>query len=158
MGGCAMTKLECLKKELRITSITENLYYYSFDNTGVFEVNKILHAVACAGNAFHHTDQWQDEALVCYGHKGRTPEQWIQNAANDAARSLSFSKWISVKDRLPEHTAHIGGKPPAGVIVCANGSVWDGQYIDGEWKIAGVSVAKEMVSHWMPYPDSPSEE
>ena len=70
-------------------------YYYSFTPTGVPEIDKILSAVACAGKAFHHTDCWTDEA---YGgeppepHSGKTPVDWIQNAANEAARAMTSSQ------------------------------------------------------------------
>jgi len=60
-------------------------YYYGFDPTGIPEIDRILSAVACAGKAFHHTDDWTTEASAYQGHVGDTPVDWIQNAANDAA-------------------------------------------------------------------------
>lgn len=61
-----------------------NAYYYSFDPTGVPEIDKILSAVACAGKAFHHTESWGDECEWA-PHTGNSPVEWIQNAANEAA-------------------------------------------------------------------------
>lgn len=66
-------------------------YYYSFSQTGVFAIDRILSAVACAGKAFHHTSQWQDECSPYAGHVGVTPIDWIQNAANDAAKTYNVA-------------------------------------------------------------------
>lgn len=62
-------------------------YYYGFEETGVPEIDKILSAVACAGKAHHHTDGWGDESSEYPPHSGRTPVDWIQNAANEAAEA-----------------------------------------------------------------------
>ena len=75
-----------------------NAYYYAFNPTGVEAIDRILSAVACAGKAFHSTDDWGDEVWD-YNEAGEkvpapyepflrgwTPVDWIQNAANDAAR------------------------------------------------------------------------
>ena len=68
-------------------------YYYGFEPTGDEQIDRILSAVACAGKAFHHTESWGEE--MTYGTpngapeaflRGKTPVEWIQNAANDAAR------------------------------------------------------------------------
>lgn len=70
-------------------------YYYNFSPTGVPEIDKILSAVACAGKAFHNTSEWNAEA---YGgdapepHRGTTPVEWIQNAANEAAQDIRALK------------------------------------------------------------------
>ncbi len=66
-------------------------YYYSFAPTGQREVDLILHAVARAGKAFHHTSQWtEDEMAEFYEHcEGNTCVEWIQNAANKAAAELA---------------------------------------------------------------------
>ena len=67
-------------------------YYYGFTPTGVVVIDRILSAVACAGKAYHHTDQWGDE---CAGEnyepflRGNSPAEWIQRAAEDAAKVLS---------------------------------------------------------------------
>lgn len=64
-------------------------YYYGFTETGVPEIDRILSAVACAGKAFHHTSEWCEDASAYKGHEGMCPLDWIQNAANDAAKKLS---------------------------------------------------------------------
>lgn len=75
-------------------------YYYSFAPTGQREVDLILHAVARAGKAFHHTSQWADDEMEgFYEHcEGDTCEQWIQNAANKAAAELATLR--AENDRL----------------------------------------------------------
>lgn len=61
-------------------------YYYGFDKTGVPEIDKILSAVACAGKAYHHTECWTEES-EWPPHAGKTPAEWIQSAANEAAEA-----------------------------------------------------------------------
>ena len=66
-----------------------NGYYYSFNSTGVQEIDTILSAVACAGKACHHTEDWEDK---CDSYEpehfgGDCPVEWIQDAANRAAAS-----------------------------------------------------------------------
>lgn len=63
-------------------------YYFGFEPTGNPAVDKLLSAVACAGKAFHHTDQWGETCSPFTGHSGNTPVEWIQNAANEAAKAL----------------------------------------------------------------------
>ena len=58
-------------------------YFYGFDPTGVEEIDRILSAVAWAGKAQHHTQNWVEEA-----YSNGTPVEWIQKAANDAAQAL----------------------------------------------------------------------
>jgi hypothetical protein len=70
-----------------MTEMRMDAYYYGFTPTGVPEIDKILSAVACAGKAYHHTDSWNDEAEY-EPHQGKTPVEWIQNAANEAAAAL----------------------------------------------------------------------
>ena len=65
-----------------------NAYYYGFTPTGVEAIDRILSAVACAGKAFHHTEDWNTEARPAEGLRGNTPADWIQNAAEDAAKAL----------------------------------------------------------------------
>lgn len=60
-------------------------YYYSFSPTGIYEIDRILSAAACAGKAFHNTDCWTEECEPYDGHVGDNPRDWIQNAANDCA-------------------------------------------------------------------------
>jgi hypothetical protein len=62
-------------------------YYYGFDPTGVPEIDRILSAVACAGNSYHNTEDWNDKSSPWEGHTGSTAVEWIQNAAIDAARA-----------------------------------------------------------------------
>lgn len=69
-------------EELRMTA-----YYYGFYDTGVREIDLILSAVACAGKAFHHTQDWNDDC-TWIGHEGDTPEAWIQNAGRKAADEI----------------------------------------------------------------------
>ncbi len=65
-------------------------YYYGFASTGVQEIDAILSAVACAGKAYHHTEDWNNQ---CDNYEpdhfaGSTPVEWIQDAANRAASKL----------------------------------------------------------------------
>jgi peptidyl-tRNA hydrolase len=74
-------------------------YYYSFDSTGVEVVDKILGAVACAGKAYHHTDDWMEETNPYDDHTGETPVEWIQNAAKEAAvRIEHLQKLLEMRD------------------------------------------------------------
>lgn len=66
-------------------------YYYSFEPTGVPEIDLILSAVACAGKAYHCTEAWEDETSPYLGHEGKNPIEWIQNAANKAAKIYNQS-------------------------------------------------------------------
>ncbi len=63
-------------------------YYYAFYKTGVPEIDRILSAVACAGKEYHNTECWNDDSTPYPGHVGSSPAEWIQNAANDAAKIL----------------------------------------------------------------------
>lgn len=64
-------------------------YYISFDPTGNHSVDKILGAVACAGKAFHHTHDWDEKIERPYeDHTGGCPEEWIQNAAQEATDDI----------------------------------------------------------------------
>lgn len=67
-------------------------YYYSFEPTGVREIDLILCAVAWAGKAYHHTDSWQEDTGEYPNCVGKTPIEWIQNAAIGAARELAAAK------------------------------------------------------------------
>ena len=64
-------------------------YYYGFVFTSAQEIDLILSAVACAGKAYHHTEDWKDETNPWTGHEGRTPVDWIQNAAGKAATEIT---------------------------------------------------------------------
>jgi hypothetical protein len=65
-----------------------NAYYYAFAFTGVFEIDRILSAVACAGKSFHMTADWGDDAEPWPHLRGNCAADWIQNAADDAAEKL----------------------------------------------------------------------
>ena len=58
-------------------------YYYSFEETGCLDIDKILSAVATAGKAHHHTDEWNDT-------DDGEPSQidYIQDAACGAAERI----------------------------------------------------------------------
>lgn len=62
-------------------------YYFSFTPTGCGPVDDILAAVALAGRVSHHTNGWCDPCPMSF-IRGNTPEAWIQNAANRAAKVL----------------------------------------------------------------------
>jgi len=69
-----------------------NAYYYSFQPTGVREIDMVLSAVACAGKAYHSTADWDDETPKYYDEfEGETPVEWIQNAADKAAAKFNKS-------------------------------------------------------------------
>ena len=78
-------------------------YYYGFERTGVEAIDRILSAVACAGKAFHHTEEWnnrvwdgtrenQHPAPYEPFLRGWTPVEWIQNAAIDAAAAIEQAR------------------------------------------------------------------
>lgn len=69
-----------------MTKLRMNAYYFGFDETGERSVDRVLSAVACAGKAFHHTEQWGEPCEAYMSEtKGNSCREWIQNAANDAA-------------------------------------------------------------------------
>lgn len=63
-----------------------NAYYYSFRETGCGPVDAILAAVAHAGKAYHHTDQWDDEPPFGFDE---TCIESIQRMAQEAARDFT---------------------------------------------------------------------
>lgn len=66
--------------------------HFAFNATGDARIDKILLAVAKAGRAYHHTNDWNEECRDIgndYGLEGDTPVEWIQNAANEAIRATS---------------------------------------------------------------------
>ncbi|QKS60879.1 helix-turn-helix domain-containing protein [Cupriavidus gilardii] len=78
-------------------------YYYGFDPTGVREIDLVLSAIACAGKAYHHTECWNDQC-EWPPHTGKSPVEWIQNAANAAATAMLAAApappaRVSIKDR-----------------------------------------------------------
>ena len=89
-------------------------YYYDFDETGCDSVDNILSAVACAGEAYHHTSDWNEETRPWLDYQsGETPIEWIQNAAQKAAERIEeleaklADKMLDIrvlKDLLRENT------------------------------------------------------
>src|SRR5690606_14490335 len=68
-----------------------NAYYYSFERTGVPEVDAILSALAWAGKGMHSTQNWSDaEYNFGYGpfDAGLSYVDVIQAAANEAAERI----------------------------------------------------------------------
>ena len=63
-----------------------NSYYFSFDPTGVPEIDAILSAVAYAAKAYHSTEHWNESGYQ-FG-EGRSYVELIQAAANEAANRL----------------------------------------------------------------------
>lgn len=58
-------------------------YYFGFEPTGNADVDRILGAIAYAGKAYHHTEDWDDASVIgvsCVGN--------IQNAAALAAARI----------------------------------------------------------------------
>ena len=61
-------------------------YYFGFEETGARSIDRILSAVACAGKAYHQTEDWRSECEPYHPEmRGPTCVDWIQNAAADAA-------------------------------------------------------------------------
>lgn len=86
-------------------------YYYEFTPTNVDAIDKVLSAVACAGKAFHHTEQWTEEAGAAHDHTGGTPVEWIQNAAREAADEI---------ERLRAENAQLRATTPTNKSVMAD--------------------------------------
>lgn len=61
-------------------------YYYGFDRTGVWVIDRILSAVATAGKRAHHTDTWNDPPW--HDENGQSITEMIQEAANASAWEL----------------------------------------------------------------------
>ena len=92
-------------------------YYYSFDSTSCDHVDKILSAVACAGKAFHHTDDWYEHASPQDDHTGGTPIDWIQNAAIEAANEIERLR--AERKELRDLLVGLGAGIPAAAILRA---------------------------------------
>ncbi len=74
-------------------------YHYEFKGTGIALIDRILSAVACAGKAYHHTCDWRDMCPAYDDHlRGNSPQEWIENAAEDAAKELR-----AMLDASPEY-------------------------------------------------------
>lgn len=74
----------------------------------------------------------------------------VDAALCTAVIALENSKWISVKDRLPEYEAK--------VLCCAKYDgkpvIFQNQYLGGDIWLSDTSH----VTHWMPLPEPPEEE
>lgn len=70
-----------------MSELRMNAYYYAFEPTGVVAVDRILSAVAAAGKAYHHTEDWCDP-----GKNGLSNVDYIQQAAVDAAAALTTAR------------------------------------------------------------------
>lgn len=71
-------------------------YYFSFKETGVRDIDRLLYTIAQAGKCFHCTSQWTEETSwkpLDTDLIGDNPIEWIQNAANDLAKTLEKRKW-----------------------------------------------------------------
>lgn len=62
-----------------------NAYFWAFDPTGEPAIDDILAAVACAGKAYHSTEDWEESIHGWGGTEGPSWWELIQNAANAAA-------------------------------------------------------------------------
>lgn len=79
-------------------------YYYGFSTTTIEAIDLLLCAVAAAGKLFHHTDQWTSEIdYQVENVRGKSPVDWIQNAADDAA--AMYKKLIAERDTLRAENA-----------------------------------------------------
>jgi len=109
--------------------IRMDAYYYGFSKTGERSVDVLLSAIACAGKAFHSTEDWLSDCRTyeeC--HRGKTPVEWIQNAANDLAKEIKERRApISVSDEVVEQmcAAHWESMKPT--------RAWD--LIPEEWAV-----------------------
>ena len=58
--------------------------YLSFKRTGVQEIDTIIEQLEYAGDSYHHTSQWDEEA---FGVPGKTHKELIQEALEEAANA-----------------------------------------------------------------------
>jgi len=86
------------------TKLRMHAYYYGFDETQCYPVDKILSAVACAGKSFHNTEDWEGKASSWPSHAGDSPIDWIQNAAIECAAYVGRIK-IQLEDAQAAHAA-----------------------------------------------------
>jgi len=112
-------------------------YYYGFTETGVEAIDRILSAVAHAGKGYHHTESWGDEGLDDMGEfHGGNYVAWIQNAANDAARTLASP--LSAPPQEPT-----GASPQAEM----SEDMGDGWYVTvGRWGDSIVTIEQRCLS------------
>ena len=88
----AELRLLCERVQRLDNPLRMDAYYFGFTPTGEELIDRILSAVASAGKAYHHTEDWT-EAIDPYEDvfRGQTCAEWIQYAANDAAAVI---KWL----------------------------------------------------------------
>ncbi len=89
-----------------MSKLRMDAYYYSFAETGVEEIDKILSAVATAGKMYHHTDQWSDK-----DSDGKSCIDEIQEAAKAAANSLdkgrrAISLLKELRSQISDYNGH----------------------------------------------------
>lgn len=73
-----------------------NAYYFSFEETGVPEIDSILEAVCDAGKSFHSTEQWTDKVSWLDGASSHIED--IQNKANAAALEIGQLRHIAFSE------------------------------------------------------------
>lgn len=80
-----------------MSEIRMNAYYYAFEPTGVSAIDRILSAVAAAGTAYHHTEDW------CYpGENGFSQVDYIQQSAVDAVASFTAARNAALEEAAKE--------------------------------------------------------
>lgn len=118
-------------------------YYYSFTTTGNADIDDILEAVAAAGKAYHHTEDWSEE-----NHDGIPYAEAIQLAA-DAAASVRLETAADLERAkadiagLVEALTRIKGMPVGGPHVSATDAFSSAlAIIDRIRDIANAALAK----------------
>jgi hypothetical protein len=92
--------------ELDASDWRMDAYYFGFDHTGVAMIDRILSAVAHAGKAYHHTEDWTDECSPPEHLRGGTCAAWIQYAAKDAADAIdTLRARVAELERAPRDCA-----------------------------------------------------
>ena len=97
-----------------------NAYYFSFEPTGARSVDRILSAVACAGKAFHYTEDWTSACGAYMSEtRGDSCREWIQNAATEAAseRAELLSALTEAQDFF---AFHFDASPTAATATTVN--------------------------------------
>jgi hypothetical protein len=94
--------------ELDASDWRMDAYYFGFDPTGVAMIDRILSAVAHAGKAYHHTEDWTDECSPPEHLRGGTCAAWIQYAAKDAADAITTLRTrVAELDRVVTKAARV---------------------------------------------------
>lgn len=95
------------------TDARMDAYYYSFRNTGLAVIDSILSAVATAGKAYHHTEEWGEAGT--WDDKP-THESRIQSAADESA-TLVRELVAELKTARERIAAFEVGQGNAGVLL-----------------------------------------